>query len=292
MVDVSKTGAYNLSTGTADGFHFFGTGNFTDTGKQSIVLSAVGTPSATGNFNFKPVVDSSCSFAITVTIQPPLLSTFTLAGAPDICTNPVIVGNYTPGMTLQASNTVTVNVNVTGLGNYSLSTDTINGISFSASGSFTKTGNQIVILKGAGTPVAARYLSFTIQDGSTKCSFALPVIDPEPLATYVLESGFGNPNPCIYTVQGSYKSNIMLSGTNTLAMRVYITVPGNFTVATNTVNGMIFSYSGTFTTMGSQLITLTGSGTPVNSGKYTFIPQIIGPHPLGGESCAFEINVQ
>lgn len=292
LVDVSKPGSYSFSSNTASGFKFFATGNFTDTGRQSITLSASGTPSSIGNFNFKPVIDSSCAFAITVAIQPPVLGIFTLAGAPDICTNPAIIGHFTPGRALQASNTVTVSVNVTSAGAYSLSTDTLDGISFSAAGSFTKTGNQTVILKGAGTPFVARYLSFSIQGGNAKCSFSLPVIDPEPLATYVLESGFGNPNPCIYTVQGSYNSSIMLSGANTLTMRVYVNVPGNFTVATNTINGMIFSYSGTFTTMGSQLITLTGSGTPVSAGKYTFIPQIVGPHPLGGQSCAFDIDVQ
>ena len=45
-------------------------------------------------------------------------------------------------------------------------------------------------------------------------------------------------------------------------------------------------------TLGDQYVTLTGTGTPVNKGAFTFIPNIVGPHPLGGEACGFVINVQ
>jgi len=55
---------------------------------------------------------------------------------------------------------------------------------------------------------------------------------------------------------------------------------------------MTFSYSGVFTSPGAQVVILKGSGTPMTAGTYTFIPQIVGPHPLGGETCAFNIEVQ
>lgn len=291
LVDVSKPGTYNLITNTAAGFKFFVTGNFTERRRQSITLSASGTPSSIGNFNFKPVINSSFAFAITVAIQPPGLGIFTLEGAPGICINPDIIGHYTPGIALQASNILTVSVNVASTGAYYLYTDTLSGISFSASGTFTKTGNQTIALKVEGTPVGARYLSFTIRGGNTKCSFDLPIIYSEPLAIYVLESDFGTRNPWVYTVEKSYNSNTLLSGANTLTMKVFVTVSGYFTVATNIINGMIFSYSGSFTTQGSQFITLSGSGTSVSARTYIFAPQIVGPHPLGGQTCAFDIDV-
>lgn len=291
LVDVSTTGSYNLSTSTINGFHFFAAGNFTNIGRQLITLFAVGTPKETGNFDFTPLAASSCSFRINVVTQPPLLGAFNLSGDPGNCSNLKIVGYYISGMALQASNTVIATVDVGSVGAYSLSTDTLDGISFSASGIFTKTGVQSVTLEGAGTPVFARNLTFAIVGGSSKCSFSLAVIDPYPLATYVLESGFGSASPCIYTVNGLYKSNGLLTSVNSVTMNVYVTVPGNFTIVTDTINGLIFSFSGTFINKGSQKVTLAGAGIPVSSGVYTFTPQIVGPHPLGGESCAFTIDV-
>ena len=54
---------------------------------------------------------------------------------------------------------------------------------------------------------------------------------------------------------------------------------------------MIFTYTGEFITLGSQVVVLTGSGTPVTSGTFTFTPQIIGPHPIGGETCTADVPV-
>jgi hypothetical protein len=54
---------------------------------------------------------------------------------------------------------------------------------------------------------------------------------------------------------------------------------------------MMFSYTGVFSTTGSMDVILYGSGTPLTRGNFTFIPEIVGPHPLGGEACAFFIPV-
>jgi hypothetical protein len=110
----------------------------------------------------------------------------------------------------------------------------------------------------------------------------------EPLATYVLESGAGS---CSFAVAGNYTANTALTPSNTVSIRVFVTVLGNYTIATQAVNGMRFYHSGMFTTMGSQLVTLNGSGTPIAAGNFPFVPMIVGPHPLGGESCGFFITV-
>ena len=287
LVDVTVIGTYALTTNAAGGIQFAGSGTFTATGPQTITLAGSGTPLSTGSFPFTPPVGSGCTFLITITVAPPAVAGFTLD-----CTNAVISANYTPGIALTSANTVVVSVNVTKIGDYSINTDTLDGIHFSAAGTFTTIGSQSVTLTGFGTPELARYLTFTAGVGSSNCSFNLSVIDPEPLATYVLESGFGTPNPCIYTVLGTYYSNTPLTDANNLSMHVFVADIGNFTIATSEINGMTFSYSGTFTTPGAQLVILKGSGTPTAPGTYTFIPQIVGPHPLGGETCAFNIEVQ
>jgi len=222
---------------------------------------------------------------------PVVNGSFTLVGAPNDCQNFVLYGVYTPGTPLVSSHWVNILVNVTAIGNYTLTTDTLDGIWFSGSGTFTATGNQTITLAGHGTPEFARNLIFTLLTGSSSCTLKITVANPAPSATYVLESGYGNPNPCIQTISGTYAANIPLSGSNTVSIRVYVTYPGNFTIATAAVNGMMFSYSGSFTTIGVQYVVLYGEGTPVNRGTYTLTPEIVGPHPIGGEACAISITL-
>jgi len=292
-VQVDSVGTYAITTNTADGFSFVTSGNFTTTGIQTITLTGQGIPASAGDFTFIPPVGLGCNFIVSVSGAAIVPTGFTFEGAPDNCTNPKVDGDYISGKALQVSNIVIVNVNVTTIGPYTITTDTLDGINFSAKGSFTKTGTQAVTLNGSGTPSLARYLLFTLYSpGIPGCSFNVSVINPEPLAIYVLESGFGtSSSPCIYTVQGTYTHNTILDNTNTVTMRVYVSAVGNFTICTNTIDGITFSYSGTFTTLGSQYVILVGDGTPVNTGTFTFTPNIVGPHPLGGEACSFDITV-
>ena len=147
-------------------------------------------------------------------------------------------------------------------------------------------------MNGSGTPDIPGNLIFGLLTSLSNCTFRVTVTNPEPLAVYILESGAGNPNPCTpYTIAGTYTTNVPFSNSNKATIRVFVSSPGNFTIATNTVDGMIFYYSGSFTTTGSQDVTLYGSGTPVLGGIYTFMPEIVGPHPLGGQICAFNITV-
>ena len=218
-------------------------------------------------------------------------ASFTLTGAPNNCFNAYVNGTYVSGVLLSSANTVDINVNVTAIGNYNLTTDTINGVWFSRSGTFTSTGNQIITLNGNGTPEFARNLIFTPLTGNSSCNFKVTIRDPAPLAVYVLESGYGNPNPCIQTISGAYTAGAPLANSNMVSIRVYVAEKGNFTIATNPVNGMVFSYTGVFTTTGSMDVILYGSGMPLTRGNFTFAPEIVGPHPLGGQTCAFFIQV-
>ncbi len=56
---------------------------------------------------------------------------------------------------IPATNTITVQVNVTKTGTYIISTDTVNGYSFRTSGIFSTLGNTNVTLVSNGTPFAA-----------------------------------------------------------------------------------------------------------------------------------------
>jgi len=166
-VNVTQVGSYNITTGTVNGYSFSGSGVFTATGQQTVVLNGTGTPTAAGNNNFTVTAGSStCTFPVTVTATAPANATFTFAGAPNACGSFVPQGTYTVNTPLGATNTVTVGVNVTVAGAYTITTNTVNGMTFAKSGTFTNTGAQTVVLNGSGTPTTAGAANFTVSSGT------------------------------------------------------------------------------------------------------------------------------
>jgi hypothetical protein len=291
QLNVTKVGQYSIITATVNGMQFFGSGKFTNTGLQTVVLKGGGTPTALGNFTFAVPGTSACTFIVSVTPVQVIYADYSLQGAPSNCQNPAFNGNYTAGKQLSNTNTVVLNVHVTSPGAYSITTDTLDGIYFNASGNFTAAGNQTVILQGFSTPSIPGNFYFSSSTGNASCSFKLSVANPEPVATYVIESIGGTQPVCVYTLAGTYNTNVALNNTNTVTIRVYVTVVGNFTISTNIVDGIKFSYTGTFANTGVQFVTLQGSGTPAAAGTFLIAPEIVGPHPLGGEGCGFNLVV-
>ncbi len=109
-------------------------------------------------------------------VQAPAI--FSLQGSPNSCSNIKLAGAYIAGIQVTSGNTLTLMVDVSSAGEYSISTNTANGISFRGSGIFTGTGIQQIILQAAGTPVAKGNYSILISAGSSQCNFTLNVSDP------------------------------------------------------------------------------------------------------------------
>lgn len=101
----------------------------------------------------------------------PVDAVFTFDGAPGNCATAVVGGTYETGRPLDNLNRVTILVTVTVPGNYNISTNSANGISFAGTGTFANTGPQSVVLYGAGTPLAAVDAVFTPT--SNGCSFTV-----------------------------------------------------------------------------------------------------------------------
>lgn len=72
-VTVDSVGTYTLSTGTINGISFAGSGTFTSTGVQEIILNASGTPSTEGVFNFVPGT-TGCTFSVAVQAAPVIVT--------------------------------------------------------------------------------------------------------------------------------------------------------------------------------------------------------------------------
>jgi hypothetical protein len=181
VVNVTKTGWYKISTDTIDGMYFSDSGTFNRIQTETIILKGKGTPTSVGikNFTIKFGNQSSCKIAVTVTTggttNPIAVFAITSCGSP-ILSGPV----YTAGATVSALNTVMFNVSVTNRGLYTITSNTVNGVTFTASGSYNNPGSNTVILTANGTPTAAGTFNYTINTGSSSCTFPITVITGTP----------------------------------------------------------------------------------------------------------------
>ena len=206
-------------------------------------------------------------------------STGVLGNSSGNCTPVTLSGPYSPGVDLTSANTVQVQVTVTAAGTYSIATNTVDGITFSGTGTFTGTGVQNVVLTGSGTPANAGAQDFTVSYGNSQCNFTVNVESP---AVGTLGGGNGNCTP--FAISGNYQQGISLDSTSSVQIQVTVTTPGTYNISTNSVNGAVFSASGTFVTTGMQTVNLYASGIPVNSGLQNFTVT------FGSSSCTFSIN--
>ncbi len=183
QVNFSAPGIYNISTDSSNGFSFQGIGSVKDTGLQNIRLTGTGKPAFAQLTNFEVVFDSSvCMFSISVSGDSAGGETavYTLAGSPNACSNVNVSGTYQEGAFLTIANEVSIQVNVTTIGSYVISSTPTNGMTFSSYGSFTETGVQTVTLQGLGTPGTAGTTTVPITAGGTSCSFTVTVNSSTP----------------------------------------------------------------------------------------------------------------
>ena len=288
--NVTLRGSYQISTVPVNGLTFSASGRFSDTGKNIVKLLCSGKPLNEGTFEINIPGNNGCH--VTLKVGPKKAASYILNSTTGECSSIAIKGPYIQNTALTNLNTIDVSVTVLSAGTYNIHTDSVNGISFSASGIFTKVGIQTVTLTSKGTPGEVGLADFIVRADSAQCNFNIPVAPKEPLAVYVLESN-APANTCnFFAVNGNYLKGSQLNSTNTVGFTVYVKTPGNFSISTSKVDGIYFSASGQFTGMGQQVVTLKGNGVPVASGTYDFAPSIIGPAPLGGVVCHFSISVQ
>ena len=191
--DITITGTYVIKSDTIAGFYFTGAGTVSATGNNTINLSGNGTPTATGVKTFTIKFGTSiCKIDVNVVagVPPGTAFSFTCAGTS------FGTGVYTAGIAVGAQHTVTLNVNVTTPGPYTINIAAVNGISFSGSGTFTAAGNAQVTLTASGTPLAASPppYNYTVTNGASTCTFSITVAAPTlpPNLDYVPQTNFSN----------------------------------------------------------------------------------------------------
>ena len=207
------------------------------------------------------------------------------SGTTGDCLGSVVQGTYKVDTTLTDSNYVDVKVDVTTAGDYRVSTDTINGFYFSATGVFTATGENTVRLQGNGRPQTVGTNIFTVTYDSTQCTFSVTALPGASggTAVYTLQGAPNNCNPG--TTQGTYAVGIATNSSNTATVNVDVAAVGTYAIVTTAVNGVTFTASGTFSGPGAQAIVLNASGIPTAEGSFTI------PVTVGSTTCSFTLTV-
>ncbi|MDQ6608265.1 MAG: hypothetical protein M3Y85_00380, partial [Bacteroidota bacterium] len=106
-----------------------------------------------------------------------------LGGAPNACTPFKIYGAFEKGFAFDSSHHINVTATLTHGGSYSTYTNTVNGMYFKDSGSFTGTGTRLIDLRAYGTPADTGNFVFTVHFNSSVCSFTLHVGKAENVDT-------------------------------------------------------------------------------------------------------------
>lgn len=201
------------------------------------------------------------------------------------CAQVQVRGTYIEGKELTTSNFLNIPIIVTKPGEYVITATTENGYSFTTSGTFLNIGNYTVQVQGQGTPLAVQKdnLSISANGIDINCTPPVQVEVLTAAATYTIGCKS-------IKVNGVYKSGVPLTSTNTITVPVTVTNLGSWEMKTNTVDGISFNGSGTFTTTGTQYVTLNGIGIPTSVDLKT-LTLIHNSDGLENSSCQFKVRI-
>jgi hypothetical protein len=178
---------------------------------------------------------------------------------------------------------VTVTCNTPG--DYTISTNSVNGVIFSGEGTLVSAGaGTSIVLKASGTPISSGTFTYTVTLTGLNCTFNITFLDPP--AQLVSDSVDCNTSS---VASGTYLVGVPMTVSNTKAVKTVPESIGYNNIQTDVVNGVKFSNSTIFTAgqvNNSQTISLVATGTPLASGTFTYW--------LGGtdvaNACSFQVS--
>ena len=131
------------------------------------------------------VLFSGCKKTVPDTSTP--IATYSL-GNGEGCTGATLSGRFVKDTSLTGANTVTITVDVTLAGPYWISTNTVNGMSFSAVSTFTAIGPQTAVLTATGTPISlvtANFILTALNGLGDSCTFSVTTVKGIPPQHFV-----------------------------------------------------------------------------------------------------------
>ena len=284
--NVTQLGTYEINT-VYKNIRFYGTGTFTGTGSQTITLNPFqtingGAPKVADvgtNKYYLQSISPSCVFERT-TFYPISYGT---ANITSFNTSSTARGLMALGIPVTGvTQTVTAVVTLATSGTYSLTTNTIRGVTFSGSGTFasgtagrslsftlTASGTPTEIISGVDSANNVYTLNgnnlFISSASNQRVAFSRGIHQPTSNGTAIISS---------MTV-GAYSGSPMTAGTaysgtsRTQGITIDVTTAGTVNIsATN--NGITFSRANTQTTGLKTTFSLQASGTPTAAGTFTF----------------------
>jgi hypothetical protein len=195
----------------------------------------------------------------------------------------LVSGAYKKDTTLNASNYVDIQVNITEIGTYTITTDTLNGYYFRAEGAVALTGLNSIRLIGVGKPLAAGTDVFTVKFAGTICDINVNVTSNGGGITASVFTLGSTAGACTSNPSGTYAQNLVTSAANTVSVAVSVQTAGSYTISTPVVNGVSFSGSGNLTTSSTSILLTANGGLPTAAGSFNY------PLTIGTSTCSFSI---
>ena len=178
------------------------------------------------------------------------------------CLNSSVHGTYQALTTLTTTNYISIEVNVTQIGAWSIKTNIVNGCLFKGSGVFVSTGVQTITILGYGTPSTFGQFNYTTVYGTSSCSFGI-MFNEAPTGNGILNCSSLN-------VHGIYNVGQTTNSSHYISIDINVSTAGTFLITTNTNNGVSFS-TGTLTlTLGIHTIYLYASGASILPGVFGY----------------------
>jgi hypothetical protein len=202
-------------------------------------------------------------------------------------------GSYVKDVLLDASNYLDVQVNIIQPGNYVIKTNTVNGYYFYDSSSIVNTGLNTIRLKGYGKPLVIGTDALVVSFGTSECEISIIVTATAGGGTGIAKFTLvGSPTSCT----GAAQTNNYFVGIPTAALThkdtIYVDVTeiGTYTITATTTpsNGLTFSKSGSFSTIGpNKQVILEATGTPSTAGSIPYTITTTSP----ASNCGFNVTV-
>lgn len=203
------------------------------------------------------------------------------------CKDLIPHGYFEKDSTFTEENYIDVFIQAVTAGQFSISTNTVNGVVFKGSGRIGVEGPNKVRLYGSGKPLENGSFPFRVNYGGRICvaNIIFGNGSPNTPAKFILG---GAPNNCAgFSINGVYKAGTIIgAGTNSVVCNVFVENIGRYDVRTAVVNGFSFRAQGGFSAPGLQSIILFATGTPTAAGPTNFTIS------SGTTTCGFPVTVQ
>ncbi|MGL5234847.1 MAG: hypothetical protein ACRC8Z_08850 [Empedobacter falsenii] len=276
-VNVVEAGDYSiLVNNPTAGFFFQKEGTFPNTGNYTIQIPVIGTPAVAGNNTFTITINDkiiACNPVVNVLPADVQFKDIVFVSADQLKKRESSGG--------KAFN---ITVNVVNPGYFNFSTNTVNGVTYSAENvNLTTTGIRPVALYANGNPPAnAGIFEYTITGsgyvGATAKGSVVVIESKAVISSISCNSA---------TVKGTYNLNTPLTASNYIDIPVTASSTGTYEISIESADnpGFSFSGSGSITSTGTTSIRVYGIGTPTKAGTIPFTVTI------NGVTCTLNVNV-